>query len=247
MGTGFLGFDDQSMFDLDFNVADFNLLDNDSDAQPEKQDRILQPRIDKDSVTNHVMYENAEAFAEQIDLDPNVRTFAWVSGSFVFGDIIEALLFKRGVVPRELYICTLSISQENIDSLVNVMDTGYVERLVLVISGYFYSHEKFKLVPYMYEQLDQYGDRVHIVFGNYHAKIITMRTVLDHYITIHGSSNMRSSNSIEQMMLEQSKELHEFNAAIMDRLVERFDTINHNAPPTKLKRLEGKKSWQVVL
>lgn len=247
MGGGFLGFDSLiEKFDLDFNIADFNMLDNDQ-GEIEEQQRIIQPRIDKESVTNTILFENAVAFANQIDLDPNVRTFAWVSGNFIFGDIIEALARDRDVIPRKLYVSTLSLSQENIDSFANILGScPEIEKFVLLISGYFYSHEKFKLVPYMYDTLDRYGDKVQIVFGNYHCKLFAMETTEDKYIVCHGSANLRSSNSIEQVMFEQSKELYEFNSGLFDKLAEKFGTINYNAEPTKLKRMEGNVSWQAV-
>lgn len=213
---------------------------------PEPQERILQPRLDRGELLKPVMFENAEEFANQISLDPNVRTFAWVSGNFIFGDIIEALLYKQAVVPKRLYIATLSLSQENVDSLKNIlMALPELERLVLVVSGYFYSHYKFDLVPYMYDELDDGTNRVQIAFGGYHAKVITMETAFGHYITIHGSANLRSSNSIEQIMFEQGKELYEFNRDIMERIAERFGTINYNADKRALKRIEGKQAWEV--
>lgn len=239
-------------FDLDFDLSDFQLLDRLTENMgevPEPQGRILQPRVDKDEILHKVMFENAEAFAEQISLDPGVRTFAWVSGSFIFGDIVEALVTRRHVGVRRLYIATLSMSQENIDSLKNVMLLmgDDLKKLVLVISGYQYSHEKFNLVPYMYDELDDGTDRVQIAFGGYHAKIIAIETVLGNTLVIHGSANLRSSNSIEQIMVEQSRELFDFNAGIMDGIAERFGTINHKAERHKLHRLEGQEAWQAAL
>lgn len=238
-------------FDLDFDLADFQLIDRMMEnlgETPEPQGRILQPRVDKGEILHKVMFENAEEFADQISLDPNVRTFAWVSGSFIFGDIIEALVTRRRVGIKRLYIATLSLSQENIDSLKNVMLLmgDDLEKMVLVVSGYQYSHEKFNLVPYMYEELDDGTDRVQIAFGGYHAKIIAIETVYGNTLIIHGSANLRSSNSIEQIMVEQSHELFDFNAGIMDGIAERFGTINHNAEKHKFHRLEGQEAWQAA-
>lgn len=233
-------------FDLDFDLGDFDILTDELGETPEPQARILKPRVDRDEIFHKVMFSNAEAFADQIDLTPGARTFAWVSGSFIFGDVIEALVTRRGVGVKTLYIATLSISQENIDSLKNVMLMmgDELERLVLVMSGYQYSHEKFGLVPYMYDELDD--DRVQIAFGGWHTKIITIETVEGETITMHGSANLRSSNSIEQVMIEVgAKELHDFNVQIMEDIAERFGTINHKAPRHQLHRLEGREAWEV--
>lgn len=235
-------------FDLDFELSDFDLIEMD-ESEPQENVRILKPRMDVREVTTKALYENAEQFARQIDLTPGHRTFAWVSGTFIFGDIIEALITARNVGIRKLYITTLSLSQENIDSLKNVMMYmgEDLERLVLVMSGYQYSHEKFGLVPYMYDQLDDGTNRVQIAFGRWHNKLITIETVLGHTITIHGSANLRSSNSIEQVMVEiDDRELHDFNVGIMEHIAQHFGTINYNVPRDKLHYYQGWESWDLT-
>ena len=236
-------------FDLDFDLDDFDMIDEDMGEPPEPQKRILKARVDRDEIFHKAMFANAEAFADQIDLTPGARTFAWVSGSFIFGDVIEALVTRRNVGIKKLYIATLSISQENIDSLKNVMLMmgDELERLVLVMSGYQYSHEKFGLVPYMYEELDDGTERVQIVFGGWHCKIITIETTDGETITIHGSANLRSSNSVEQVMIEVgAKDLHDFNVQIMEGIADRFGTVNYKAERHQLHRLEGREAWRAT-
>lgn len=120
----------QLPFEADFDPDDFKFIDPHDmgmdDGQP--QERIMQPRIDAASLTQTVSFANACEFARQIDLSGKTRTFAWVSGSFVFGDLLEALMTERGVSPEELYICSLSISRENIDSLHTIMRYGRIRK-----------------------------------------------------------------------------------------------------------------------
>lgn len=237
--------------DLDFDADDFDLIDEKKPrprGKRQKDVRILRPCLDKRDITQRAAWENAEAFARQIDLTPGARTFAWVSGNFVFGDIVEALVTARQVGIKRLYICSLSISQDNIDSLKNVMLLmgKELQRLVLVFSGYQYSHEKYNLVPYMYQELDDPDNRVDIAFGRWHGKVITMETVHGHTITIHGSANLRSSSSIEQIMVEiDDRELHDFNAAIMEDICKRFGTINAGAKYTSFKAVPEREAWEV--
>lgn len=237
--------------DLDFDADDFDIIDDEKPrprGKKQKDVRILRPRLEKRDITQKVAYENAEAFARQIDLTPGARMFAWVSGNFIFGDVIEALITARRVGIKRLYICSLSISQENIDSLKNVMLLmgEELERLVLVFSGYQYSHEKYNLVPCMYRELDDPLNRVNIAFGRWHAKIITLETVHGHTLTLHGSANLRSSNSIEQIMIEvDDRELHDFNASMMERIVDKFGTINPEADYRKLKAVPVKEAWEI--
>ena len=117
---------------------------------------------------------------------------------------------------------------------------------LFLFSGYQYSHEKYNLVPYMYSELDDPLNRVQIAFGRWHAKLITMETVTGRTITIHGSANLRSSNSVEQIMIEvDNRELHDFNAGIMEDIADRFGTINTGAEYTKLKPIEAKEAWEI--
>ena len=236
--------------ELDFDLSDFQIFDTDSGGfldESKAQRRILQPRIDVRDISHKVLFESAEKFAQQIDLRENARTFAWVSGNFIFGDIIEALVMKRDMFPKNIFICSLSISQENIDSLKNVLIMcPELEKLTIVLSGYFYSHEKYGLVPYMYQELDDDSNKVQIAFGGYHAKVIAIETIYGNTLTIHGSANLRSSNSIEQVMVERGRDLYEFNAAIIEEIATKFGTINHNAPSNKIKRIEGTDAWRVI-
>lgn len=225
-------------FELDFDLEDFNV----DGKEAEKQERICKPRIDSDAISHVVTFRSAEEFAKQIDLTDGARTFAWVDGSFIFGDIIEALVVQRHISPEEINICSLSMSEENIDSLRTILEYTDIKKLRMLLSGYFYSHEKFALIPYLYDQLD-YKDKFQVAFGNYHGKVITIRTTRGHTITIHGSANLRSSNSIEQIMVEVgNQELHDFNARIITEICDKYGTINYLYPTIK----RGEASWQAV-
>ena len=237
-------------FEIDFDTDDFDFgpepTDRFTEITSQKDIRILRPRAE--IIERHLLFENAEAFAEQVSLNKGDRTYAISSGNFIFGDFIEALVTKRNVTIKKLYIMSLSFSQDNIDSLKNIMLLmgDRLEKMVLIFSGYQYSHDKYTLVPYLYRELDEPGNRVQIAFGGWHGKVITIETCMGNYITIHGSANLRSSNSIEQIMFEvNNKELHDFNAEYMQHVADRFGTINHGAPYNKLKRLEYKQAWEI--
>lgn len=240
--------------ELDFDPEDFDLTDEQgrtAKPRPEAQRdvRILRPRMDAAGLTQTVAYENAEAFAKQIDLTPGARTYAWVNGNFIFGDIVEALITSRRVGVKRLYICSLSFSQENIDSLKNVMLLmgDELERIVVVLSGWLYSKHKYELIPYMYQEMDDPKNRVQVAFGRWHAKIIDIETIGGHTITVHGSANLSSNNSIEQIMVEiDDRELHDFNARIIEDIADHFGTINTGAAYTKLKPVTHREAWEIV-
>ena len=218
-------------------------------GKPQGDVRILRPRLDGNALTQTILYENAEAFARQIDLKPGARTYAWVNGSFVFGDIVEALITARKVSVKKLHICSLSFSQDNVDSLKNVMLLmgDELERVCLVLSGWTYSHYKYDLVPYLYGELDDEKNRFQVAFGRWHAKIIDIETVTGHTVTIHGSANLSSNASIEQIMVEvDNRELHDFNVKMIDAICQRFGTINTQAEYSRLRPISGREAWETV-
>ncbi len=149
--------------DLDFDLGDFDF----EDREPDTRTRILQPRIDPGILTQTVHFDHALELAEKIDLSGQTRTFAWVSGAFIFGDILEALWRIRGIDIKDLSIASLSISEENVDSWAGLLQQANIEKFNLVCSAYFYSLYKFDLVPYLYQQIGNYP-LVVIAFVAYH-------------------------------------------------------------------------------
>lgn len=84
--------------DLDFDLGDFEIVDSDDgfsiDDRPNDV-RYWTPRVDKREVLRLGNYKYARDFVEHIDLAPGARTYAWVDGSFIFGDIIERRSLMR--------------------------------------------------------------------------------------------------------------------------------------------------------
>ena len=55
---------------------------------------------------------------------------------------------------------------------------------------------------------------------------------------ISGSANLRSSDNLEQISIEENEELYNFNIKIHDEIIKEFKTIN--------KSIKTKRLWQVV-
>lgn len=101
-------------------------------------------------------------------------------------------------------ITTLSLSQNNIDSLHNLMEGGYIGELNLIVSVYFWAHEIHQLIPYIYRQLD-INDRFQLCVGGIHTKTTQFETMGGRKVIIHGSANLRSSGSVEQFTIEENE------------------------------------------
>ena len=216
-------------FDFDFDLADFgDILDDDG-----IDTRYISPPVKKNI---KVKYEYAKDLAKEISLEKNARTFAFVSGNFIFGDFVEALMESRDLHAEEMYIVTLSLSENNVDSFANIMLDGKCDSLNMIVSAYFYSHERQNLIPYLYQELDK-DDKFQLAVCGTHCKIALIKCQ-DKYYVIHGSANLRSSNNLEQFEFEESEELYNFNKGYLDEIIDQYKTIN--------KPVRGGKLWQVV-
>jgi hypothetical protein len=104
-----------------FSDSQINTLENESK-------RYIKCQTSK---TKFINYENVEQLSKDIQIFKNERYFCITDGNFIFGDFIEAFLVCRDMKAKELTISTLSLSQDNVDSLYNLLEGDYVENLNL--------------------------------------------------------------------------------------------------------------------
>lgn len=171
-----------------------------------------------------VKYERAVDFVNGSpleDLQDGDRYFAILSGKFVFGDIIEAYLFERDHYADEILIATLSMSQNNCDSLAGIIEAGRVKRLGLILSTYWYAVEMKRRVGYVVERLSR-AEQFNWAAVSLHCKLIMIREGDRHYV-MHGSANLRSCAQLEQVVIERNEALYNFNKAWMEKVLKEFE------------------------
>jgi hypothetical protein len=191
-----------------------------------KSSRFIEPHDREEIAEWRVKYANAERLAQEIgDLPLNFRAFVLLDGKFIFGDFIEALIVRNNWLCEELTISTLSMSQENVDSLANLVSGNYLKQLNLIVSHYYFANERAGLMPYLYEKLDV-GDVLQVAVASVHTKIAMIRTACGKKITIHGSANLRTSSNIEQIVIEHTPSLFDFSAEVHHSIIEAHKTIN---------------------
>lgn len=225
----------------DFNIEDFEIDDIDVGSfeieNIEDQTRYIKPKYKKGIKEKNLKYSNARKLAKEIKLEENFRLYSFLNGSFYAGDLIEAFIYDNNLKVEELTISTLSMNQNTIDSLSGLIKTGYIEKLNIIISSYFYSHEKWRLIKYMYKHLD-HNNSFQLAVARTHCKITLLELENKQKWIMHGSANLRSSGNIEQIMIEENKELYDFNMETHNSILETYKTIK--------KEIGGEKLWQVV-
>jgi hypothetical protein len=218
--------------DLNFDIGNFDIPKTDLGELGEyletgtynEETRYTMPCLYK-VPEDFVLYDNAVKLARELRLDKGERADAFVSGNFIFGDFLEAYLTTHRAKAKKMTITTLSLSQNNIDSLHNLMEGGYIGELNLIVSVYFWAHEIHQLIPYIYRQLD-INDRFQLCVGGIHTKTTQFETMGGRKIIIHGSANLRSSGSVEQFTIEENERLYDFYDEVFTRIIEKYKTIN---------------------
>ena len=223
------------------DIGNFELPDIDLDlmeflpSDETEETRYTLPKV-VPMKEDFVLYENAQKMARELRLGFGERFDAFVSGSFIFGDFIEAYLTTQNACAKRMTISTLSMSQNNVDSLHTLMEKGYIEELNLIISVYFWGNERSSLIPYIYKQLD-IGDRFQLAVAGVHTKTVHFETLGGRKIIMHGSANLRSSGNIEQFTMEENPELYEFYDDHFNRIIDKYATIR--------KPIRNSKAWDL--
>lgn len=223
-------------FNIDINLDNFSDIEINIDFDISTNERYCKPAMSR---SKNVKYKNASQLSKAIEIKQNERYFCIIDGSFIFGDFIEAFIYDRAMQVKELTLSTLSMSQENIDSFYNLMSKGYIEKLNIIVSDFFYSHERHNLVKYMYDKLD-IDNRFQLSVCRTHTKICMFETEMNggRKYVIHGSANLRSSDNIEQFMIEENSELYDFNYIFHKKIIDNFATIK--------KSLRGEKLFNLI-
>lgn len=197
---------------FDFDFSSLSLLSF-SEPQPEK---APVPKL----TYQPVAFENAEKMAREIDW--NQDYICIVSGTFIFGDFIEALLYRKALKPSVMYIATLGMSENNIDSLVNCVDYLKCKKLNLLVSHYFAGVERHKLIPYMEREFA--GRPIDVAVLQSHMKMCIIRSDLGDAAII-GSANLSSSNNVEQFTITHNPETIDFCESRIQNIMDRFTVI----------------------
>jgi len=204
----------------DIDVSLFDVKKEDTYAE---ETRWTKPKIYK-KPKGFFMYDNAVKLAKELKLAYGERAEVLVNGSFIFGDFLEAYLLHCKAVCKKMVISTLSLNENNIDSLHNLIKHGWIKHLDLIVSHYFYSMERWKLIPYLYRQLD-IDNKFQLSVAFIHTKTVHFETIGGRKIVMHGSANLRSSGNVEQFSIEENPELYDFYDEAFGKIIERYATI----------------------
>lgn len=219
---------DFGMGDLDLDLGAFDLA-----PEAENQNRYVLPKPFRRPAQYAVKYDRAADLINDLGqriLDGE-RVDALLSGNFIFGEIFEALAVEKMVQIQDLTLSTLSVGAENVVSLSNLMQEGFLGTLNIIVSDYFWSHNRVN-AAFIYEHLD-IGDRFQLAVSGTHTKI-AMLSIGGRKIVCHGSANLRSSRSVETMTIETNPDLYDFHMGWHREILDAYGTIRKPLRAQKL-------------
>ena len=222
-----LNIDIEEELDIDIEFSDFDFYT-----------RYQKPKALKPIKQKFVKYSNAEKLARDLKIGAGERANVIVNGKFEFGDFIEAFIIENNAKVVDMTVSTLSYSQNNIDSFGNLVYANRLDKLNIIVSHYFYAHNRGAL-NYAYEELDTENCDFQIAVAEIHTKSCIFETSGGKKFVLHGSANLRSSGSIEHFTIEENPELYDFHKEFYDSIIENFQTINKDQPRIKALRGNG--------
>ena len=156
--------------------------------------KYIAPKTNLGLKKSQIKFSKAIELAKEIILSKNERYYCLLSGNFEFGDFIEAFIMTKKIKVKELTIATLSLGKNNIDSLANLLHWGVVDKINLIVSDYFYAHNKKTAIPYIYKELD-FNNQLDLAVAASHCKVTLIERTCNTKVVMHGSANLRSSSN----------------------------------------------------
>lgn len=174
-------------------------------------------RKDKAFARKLIKPANAQALVDQFPKDSSDTLHGIVCGDFVMGDVIPAVSKKWGPI-EHLLISTLSLSVNNAEALAGLLRKNSSLQCKLLVSHYF-KNTNGEIFTALRELLQKpFAERFQLAVHRSHAKIILLETA-DHCFSIETSANLRSSNNIEQVVVNNDRGVFDFHAEWIEQLI----------------------------
>ncbi len=169
-----------------------------------------------------VFYQNALKLAHDIHIQRGECVYVNLAGNFIFGDFIGAFITVNSLEVEELTVISLSGGNDNFEMLDSLIDNNFVEKINLVLSKYFLRTEQKKhstTIKLLSDLHEKHNDKFNVYYADNHSKSVLIKTKKGGHVCIHGSANLRSSTNIEQMIIQENKELYNFNYQFFKNLI----------------------------
>ncbi len=143
-----------------------------------------------------------------------------LKGDFALFDFISASLSLSGEAIDELLVATLSVSKKNAEDLGQLVASGQIKSLAILVSHYFSAAEN-AIYEQVVETCRQHGGRV--VAMRTHAKVLLM-TIGKRRLVVESSANLRSCHNVEQATMFNDADLYAFHREWITELLDKGES-----------------------
>ena len=158
---------------------------------------LPQPRVS----AHLIRPENAGELVANLPA-PGHCLHAIIRGDFILNDLIVGIVRQSGPCPR-LAIGTLSMNPENAREIRKLLDEGLVGGIEMIISDYFFRTSR-DAVEECFAILPPPGTTW--IKTRSHVKLALIPSDSNAYV-LHGSANLRSSANLENLTIENDRQL----------------------------------------
>lgn len=156
---------------------------------------------------------NADAVVDALPESEGDVTHGIIPGDFVFCDLIPRIIERHGCPPR-IDLATLSLSEQNVHTLLAILQRPEAPSLTLLASVYFW--ETNRPIARAVETRLAPHPRFRGALGRQHTKLMLF-DYPKRALVIAGSANLRSSNCYEQFAIFAEREVLLFYRAWIER------------------------------
>jgi hypothetical protein len=171
------------------------------------------------SIKAQLRYQHAAKTAAELlpNLpEPGESIHVVMTGTF---DLCQVLASVIGRLPhcRHIRIATLCYSRRNAVELLGLLESRPTLNVTLLVSDFFKGHNK-ELHEWFAEELREHSS-ARLAAARSHAKVVCFDIGPGDGLVFEGSANLRTNGNLEQLTAIRCRELHDWHAEWIDRMV----------------------------
>jgi hypothetical protein len=166
---------------------------------------------------------------------PGESLHALMTGRYDLMTLLRALIGTIGHV-EHLRIATLSYSAENLREILKLLDAKEVDRVTLLCSKFFVTHNR-ELHLSAVTELRARGGRC--AAARSHAKVVCIDAGPGGKWALQGSANLRSNSNQENLSVTRDDGLHDFFRDWLDALISRHEGEDEGTPDGACEQSPG--------
>lgn len=176
------------------------------DLAPASGDPVtISPNFTSKYLLGH--YQKVARLEEDLQRLPEREEFFFLQTDGAFNAFTFIPLVCKAHSIKELFASTYSISRRTIEALVELHDTGMVDKITLLISDSM--RKRNPVTMDLLFALARERPNIEVKFAWVHAKVCLLNTISGHYI-IEGSGNWSENAHYEQYVFANCTGLYEF-------------------------------------